>query len=86
MSIGPLNDVIITITNVIRKSEHIPNNFTGSDEAEALFDDWQDHILDLVRIIHDHWNDDNLVAEWASTSLENSFKAMLLPIKETNGV
>jgi hypothetical protein len=82
MSIGPLNDIVITITNVIRKSAYASETFTGSDKAEAMFDEWQTQVLNLAQQIHEHWNDKNLISDFASQSLEESFKAILPPIKE----
>ena len=83
MSIGPLNDIVITITNVIRKSAYATDTFTGSDKAEAMFDEWQKQVLTLAQQIHEHWNDNNLISEWASQSFEECFKLILPPIKET---
>jgi hypothetical protein len=77
MSIGPLNDIVITITNVIRKSAYASETFTGSDKAEAMFDEWQTQVLNLAQQIHEHWNDKNLISDWASQSLEETFKLIL---------
>lgn len=82
MSIGPLNDIVITITNVIRKSEFASEIFTGSDEAETRFDEWQSEILNHAEQIYVQWNITPLLAEWASKSLEKAFKEILPPIKE----
>ena len=49
MSIGPLNDIVITITNVIRKSAYATDAFNGSDEAEAMFDEWQKQVAPHCR-------------------------------------
>jgi len=77
MSIGPLNDVVITITNVIRKSAYASDTFTGSDEAEAMFDEWQKQVLNFAQKMHEHWNNKNLISDWASQSLEETFKLIL---------
>jgi|LakMenE01Jun11ns_1017448.scaffolds.fasta_scaffold7582822_1 hypothetical protein len=82
MSIGPLNDIVITITNVIRKSAYATDAFNGSDEAEAMFDEWQKQVLNLAQQLHEHWNDKNLISDWASQSLEEAFKVILPPTKK----
>jgi len=70
MPIGALNDIIITITNVIRKSEYASSIFTGSDEAEARFDDWQGKVLDKAQKIYGHWDSDVYISMFMTGELE----------------
>jgi hypothetical protein len=83
MSKSALNEILVIITNVIRKSAYASETFTGSDKAEDMFDEWQSQILNHAEQICIQWNTTPLLAEWASKSLEECFKAILPPVKET---
>lgn len=82
MPIGALNDIIITITNVIRKSEYASSIFTGSDEAEARFDDWQGKVLDKAQKIYGHWDSDVYISMWMTDQLEELLREVLPQSKE----
>ena len=82
MPIGALNDIIITITNVIRKSEYASSIITGSDEAEARFDEWQSKVLDQAQKIYGHWDSDVYISMFFTGKLEESLREILPQSKE----
>ena len=82
MPIGALNDIIITITNVIRKSEYASSIFTGSDEAEARFDEWQSKVLDQAQKIYGHWDSDLYISMFFTEKLEELLREILPQSKE----
>lgn len=58
--IAALDELIVDMTNVIRKSEAAHHLFLGSDKAEQMFDTWQDTLLKSAHIAMTSWtrNDD----------------------------
>ena len=73
MSIGPLNEVLVSITNILRKSTEGQIFFDHSDAGEERFDKWQKLLLTSANIIHESWNDNSDICERAISTFEKSF-------------
>jgi hypothetical protein len=73
MSKAPLNEVIVSITNILRKSTEGKMFFDHSDAGEERFDNWQKMLLTCTDIIHDSWNDESNICEQAITTFEKVF-------------
>ncbi len=74
MAIGPINDIIVTITNVILKSEVGKKAIPTTETALAEFDQWQDDLIRWAEVIHSHWHDESHIADLALTAFEDKFK------------
>lgn len=81
MPIGAVVEIMVTITNVIRKSEFGSKIFMGSDEAESRFDEWQNKVIDQAEKLYAHW-DDTMISMHLEEMLEQSFKEIFPQIKE----
>ena len=73
MTNGPINEVIVTMTNLILRSSIGKTAFPATDEGEAKFNKWQGDLMHLGQIINAHWKDDNMIVEYAETEFEKIF-------------
>lgn len=80
MSIGPLNETLVSITNIIRRSSTGQAFFPATEKGEEAFDKWQDVILRSANIIHSEWYATDDKCDQALRILENAFKAVLQPV------
>lgn len=81
MSIAPLDEILVSITNIIRKSEYAHTMLMGSEEAEEKFNSWQKKILHYAGVVHGTWHNDNMDCDIALTSIEKAFEDILTPVK-----
>lgn len=80
MSIGPLNEIIVSVTNAIRRTPRGQVLFANSDVAEEAFDEWQALLLSTAEIVYNTWNDTNSdVCDRALNIFEHAFKAAVIP-------
>ena len=77
MSVGPLNEVLVIITNVFRRYERGQILFGPTTEGEERFDQWQSMVLTTARIIHDNWNATNNLTEDGLDVFERLFESVL---------
>jgi hypothetical protein len=77
MSIGPLNEIVISISNIIRKSEQGLILFPNNEIGEMRFSNWQKELLHTAELVHGHWNENNLIADHAVEMFENAFKIII---------
>ena len=73
MSTAPLDEILVSITNILRKSTEGKIFFEFTDEGEERFDKWQHMLLTCATIIHDSWNDESDICERALTTFETTF-------------
>lgn len=73
MSTAPLDEVLVIITNALRKSTEGQMFFEYTEEGEQRFGKWQDMILKAANVIHDSWNDESDICERAITTFEKVF-------------
>lgn len=73
MSTAPLNELIVSITNILRKSTEGKIFFDHSDAGENRFDQWQKLLLTSADIVHASWNDESDICERALTAFETTF-------------
>lgn len=85
MSTGPINEMIIIITNVIRKTPRGNALFCQSDAGEELFDNWQKILLDSAAIINNSWYAEGDLCDRAIHTFEGAFAAIINPPKENHG-
>lgn len=83
MSTGPMNEIIVSMTNIVRRSETGSIMFTGSDEAEKRFDHWQELLLAAAALIEKSWYNNTSICERALDVFERSLSAAIKPTKET---
>lgn len=83
MSTGPINEIIVSLTNIVRKTEQGKVFFDNTEEGENRFGDWQHILLDCAEIIHKTWDENNNgYCEKAIDIFEETVKAVLIPQKE----
>ncbi len=83
MSIGPMNEVLCSITNILRKSTEGKMFFEFTEEGEERFDKWQNLLFKSAQIIHDSWNDESDICEQALKTFERSFSTPFTIKEET---
>jgi len=77
MSIGPLNEILVSITNIILKSDVNATAFPDIDLTD--FDRWQDDLLQSARQVYDHWHEDNDLTEAGLNQFEATFSSIFTP-------
>ena len=75
--IGPINEVMVIITNIIRRSEIGCKHFDYTEAGEKAFYEWQSSIMDTAVKIYSHWNESNLSVEYLITKLEKTLEEVL---------
>ena len=83
MSIGPLNEVLVSITNIVRHSESGTILFSPDDAGEERFDQWQKALLDCAEVIHNTWSENTPTADKALDVFEKLFQIPIIARKET---
>lgn len=86
MSIGPLNEILVSITNIILKSAYAQDLFMPEDVNDSAyltdFDRWQEDLLQAAEQVHNHWTEDNDLVETGLDQFESTFSS-LFPSKTT---
>lgn len=72
--IGPLDEIIVSISNIIRKSEQGLIAFPNNEIGELRFGNWQKQLLHTAELVYGHWHENNLIADHALAVFENTFK------------
>lgn len=83
MAQAPLDEILVSITNIVRRSDAGQKLFAYTERGEANFDLWQKNLLDCAAIIHDTWYDNNSMADETLTVFERLFTAGLPNNKES---
>lgn len=84
MSIGPINEIIVSFTNAVRLSKEGQHFFGPTVAGEESFDRWQSLLLFNARIIHDTWEDQTESCEMALDAFEKTLEIYFTStIKET---
>jgi len=81
--IGPINEVIVTITNIILRSPYGKTFFPDTEAGQELFGEWQGKLMDTSVKIYSHWNESNLSVEYLLTKLEKTLEEVFPPIQNT---
>ena len=74
MSIGPMNEILVSITNLVRKSDHGQAFFPFTEEGEEAFVLWQTNLFSYAELVYGHWTENNHIADTAVEWFENEFK------------
>ncbi len=74
---APLDEILVSVTNIIRRSEAGQKLFAFTDKGEADFGLWQKNLLDCAHVIHYTWYEDNNTADETLTVFERLFTAGL---------
>lgn len=84
MNHAPTNEMLVSITNIILRSNYGKTLFPNTVEGEKQFDAWQSILLQTSHTIHRSWNQDNGICEEALHVFERLFALPfdLLDIKE----
>lgn len=83
MSVPPLTEIIVSITNIVRRSDASQKLFAPTDKGEANFDLWQKNLVDCAAIIHDTWYNEGHAADDTLAVFERLFAAGLPSNKES---
>jgi hypothetical protein len=62
-AVAALDELILTVSNVVRKSVYGSMVFSGSIENEKAFDQWQDDLLTTSNIVLNYWKDTGHLCE-----------------------
>ncbi len=67
---APTTEILVSITNVIRRSEYGRIFFPATEEGEDRFDKWQKLILDTSDLVQKSWNDKTDICDKSLETLE----------------
>ncbi len=73
MSIGPINEILVSITNIVRHTQSGQVLFHFTEQGEHNFDIWQKNLLDMAEIIHSEWLSNNTKVEDSLDIFERLF-------------
>ena len=85
MNHAPTTEMLVSITNIILRSNYGKTIWPNTPEGGQRFDDWQDILLRYSRMIHKTWYQDNGICEEHLRTFERLFALPfdLIDIKET---
>lgn len=76
VSIAAIDEIIVSFTNVVRRSQYgqaiFPHTYTG----QLHFDAWQSDLLKSASNIYTYWLDNSTKTEDALDAFESSLKAI----------
>lgn len=74
-----VNELIVEMTNVFRRSKAFNKSLCGSETAEVSFDAWQEVLLVATRICINNWDAENDLAEKSLDVFKRSLETFLTP-------
>lgn len=69
-----INEMIVAFTNSVRLSKTHSKMFTGSNEAELRFDNWQTSLLRMAHLMADTCSEESESYELALDAFEDTLK------------
>ena len=81
-NMGPINEIIVMVTNAVRKSPAGSAKFTNTKMGEEAFDKWQSMLLSSAEIISKAWYAEGDLCDKAITAFDNIFKIGVMPLDQ----
>jgi hypothetical protein len=79
---APTTEILVSITNVIRRSEYGRIFFPATEEGEERFDTWQKLILDTSDLVQKSWSDKSNICDESLETLEKIFMVTFPPLNK----
>lgn len=74
---APLDEILVSVTNIIRRSDAGQKLFPYTEKGEENFGLWQKNLLDCAHIINYTWYEENNTADDTLTIFERLFASAL---------